>query len=171
MDTTFLIIYQGITFLVMLVGLISLIFIVIPGGLVVIWAAALVYGIVTGFNWINIIILILLTLQMLVGTYIDNVLMAANARAKSTSWIALVVAGVLGIIGTIVLPPFGGLLGSLLGVFIVEWIRTRNLKGAWQSTLSMASGWGWSLVIRFGIGMIMIGGWLLWVFGGYMGWM
>ena len=69
---------NALTFSVMLVGLLSL---VIPGmpGLVVIWVAALVYALITGFSaWWVWVIFILLTILMIVGNLADNVMIMGD---------------------------------------------------------------------------------------------
>ncbi len=149
---------------VMLVGLIGLLTTVIPG-LVIIWAAALVYGLVDGFSWASGIIFAVLTVLMVAGSLVDNFLMGASARRTGASWLSIAVSLVLGVVGTIVLPPFGGLLGALLGVFAVEVIRLRDWQQAWRSTRSVATGCGLGVVAKMWVGLMMILLWALWAFG------
>jgi uncharacterized protein len=153
---------QVITLVVMLVGLFGLMIPVLPG-LVIIWVAALVYGILTGFGWGGAVLFGLITVLMIAGNLVDNVIMGARAREQGASWLAIGVAMVLGVVGSFVFPPFGGLIAALLGLFVVEVLRLRSLKKAFDSTRSMAIGCGWAAVIRFGIGTIMIMLWAAWV--------
>lgn len=146
----------------MLLGLIGLLTTVIPG-LVIIWLAALVYFIVTGFSTGNIILLVGITILMLVGNLLDNLFMGASARKTGASWLAIGVALVGGVVGSIVFPPFGGLVVALAGLFLVELYRLRDWRKAAESTKSMAAGCGWAVLARFGIGMVMILLWLGWV--------
>ncbi len=146
----------------MLFGLISLVMPVLPG-LVIIWAPALVYGIVTGFNWISGILFALITGLMLFGMVVDNIIMGQRARQQGASWIAIAVSLVAGVAGSIFFPPFGGLVAALIGLFIVEIIRLRDWRRALSSTRSMAIGCGWAQLIRMGLGVVMIGLWLAWV--------
>ncbi len=148
---------------VMLVGLIGLVIPILPG-LVIIWLAGLVYGIVTGFSTAGWIIIVLMTILMVVGSLADNVIMGASARQKGASWLAIGVALVLAIVGSLLMPPFGGLVLALLGIFGVEMYRLRDLQKALDSTKSMAFGCGWAVVVRAGIGALMIGLWILWAF-------
>ncbi len=92
----------------MLAGLIGLIVPVFPG-LVVMWLAALGYGIAFGFSTPGIVIFVIISLLAIVGSVIDNVLMGVGARTGGASWIAIGIALLAGIIGTILLPPFGGI--------------------------------------------------------------
>ena len=146
---------------VMLFGLLGLIIPILPG-LVIIWTAALVYGIIDGFSWGNGAIFALMTILMLVGSILDNVIMGASARTKGAPWFTIAVALVLGVLGSIIFPPFGGLIAALLGMFGLEFFRQRDWRKALDSTKSMALGCGWSAVIRAGMGVIMIALWGIW---------
>ncbi len=152
-----------ITLAVMLVGLAGLIFPILPG-LVIIWLAGLVYGILSGFTTPGWIILAAMTVLMLVGSLIDNVIMGASARQQGASWLAIGVALVLGVVGSLLLPPFGGLAAALLGLFGLEFWRLRDWRKALESTKGMAIGCGWSSLIRVLMGVLMIGLWLLLAF-------
>jgi uncharacterized protein len=148
---------------VMLFGLISLVMPIMPG-LAIIWVAVLVYGLINGFTWISGILFAVITILMLAGGVVDNLFMGAGARMSGASWLSIGVALVAGLVGSILWPPFGGILLALVGIFLVEIIRARELRKAWESTRNMAFGCGASVFTRFGIGMVMIGLWLVWVF-------
>ena len=152
-----------ITLAVMFVGLLGLIFPILPG-LVIIWVAGLVYGLITGFNWVSGIIFALMTVLMAVGSVIDNVIMGASARQKGASWIAIGLSMVLAVAGSLLMPPFGGLILALIGLFGYEFFRLKDWRKAFDSTKSMAFGCGWSAVVRAGIGLLMIGLWIIWAF-------
>ncbi len=156
---------QLIVLAVMLFGLMGLAIPVLPG-LVIIWVAALVYGIVTGFSLGSGIIMAVLTVLMAVGSIIDNFIMGASARMTGASWWAIGAALVAGIIGSLLIPPFGGLVLALLALFAVEYGRLKDWRQAVESTRSMAFGCGWSVVVRVVIAIIMIalwGAWVLWI--------
>lgn len=152
-----------VVLVVMLVGLFGLLTTIIPG-LVIIWVAALVYWLVAGFSLTAWIAFALISLLMIIGSVIDNVIMGASARRTGASWLAIIVALFAGLVGTIILPPFGGLIAALLGLFLVEFLRLRDWRQALESAKSMAAGCGWSVLLRFAIGAVMIliwGGWVL----------
>jgi len=100
---------------------------------------------------------------MLFGNIIDNVLMGAGAKSQGASWLAIGVAFVAAVVGSLIFPPFGGFIAALLALFIVEVIRIRDWRKALGSTRSMALGCGWSVAARLAIGGMMIGWWLVWV--------
>src|SRR5690606_32062076 len=114
--------FQLVILAIMLFGLFSLFIPVLPG-LVIIWVPALVYGIVTGFNTVSGILFVIMTVLMLIGNVVDNVIMGAKARKQGASWIAIGVALLAGVLGSLIFPPFGGLIAAQLGLFAVEFYR------------------------------------------------
>lgn len=157
-STAFIIVIFG----VMLLGLFGLLTTIIPG-LTVIWAAGLAYGLVTGFDTTGWIIFGVMTALMLFGNIVDNLLMGAGARAKGASWLSIGVALVAGIAGTILYPPFGGVIFAIIGLFTVEIIRSKDWRSALESSKSLIAGLGKAVLARFGIGIVMIGLWIAWV--------
>ncbi len=148
--------------LTMLVGLVGLLVPLYPG-LVVMWLAALGYGIVAGFNTPGIILFVLITLLALGGSLIDNVLMAAGGRKGGASWVTILVALLAGVIGTILLPPFGGIIAAPLAILLLEYLRVKDWKKAWQALKGLTLGWGLSFAARFGLGIIILLLWVLWI--------
>lgn len=148
---------------VMVIGLLSLLTFVVPG-LTIIWIAILVYGIVTGFTTWTGILFGFITLLMIGGNLIDNVMMGAAAKKSGASWWSIAIALVAGIAGTILLPPFGGILAAAIAILIVEWIRKKDFKEGLKSTGGILTGCGVSGIIRFFIGIVMIALWAIWAF-------
>jgi uncharacterized protein len=151
----------GITLLVMLAGLFGLIVPIFPG-ILVIWLAALGFGIVVGFNTLGIWMFAIITLLAIVGSIVDNVFMAAGARKEGAAWTTLILGIVAGVVGTILFPPIGGLILAPLVIFLIEWRKRKDWRLALQSLRGMAVGWGFSFVFRFGIGILMIICWIIW---------
>ncbi len=154
---------QAIALAVMLFGLFSMFIPALPGP-VIVWVPTLVYGILTGFNWGSGILFALITGLMIFGTLADNVIMGQRARQTGASWLAITASLIAGVVGSIVFPPFGGLIAALLALFVVEILRLRDLRRALSSTKSMAIGCGWATVVRFFAGLVMIGLFLAWVY-------
>jgi len=152
---------KAITLTAMLVGL--LVIPILPG-LVIIWVAALGYGLAAGFGTLGWVIFAILTVLMLAGSVIDNILMGARAHKEGAPWWAILLAMLAAIAGNFVIPVpiLGGILAALLTLFVIEWIRRRDWQKALASLKGMLIGWGWAFAIRFIIGMIMIGLWLIW---------
>lgn len=153
-----------ITLLVMLVGLFGLIIPIFPGG-VVIWLAALGYGLLNGFNTAGIVIMVLITLLMIAGALADNLFMGAGARRQGASWWSILIALATGLVLTFVVPPFGGLIGAPIALYIAEYVRRRDWDQAFQVTRGMLVGCGWAFIVRFTLGAIKIVLWAIWVWG------
>jgi uncharacterized protein len=148
-------------FTFMMAGLIGLIVPVFPG-LTVIWLAALVYAIFTGLNAWGWVVLVLITLLMIAGSLIDNVLMGRGAlKTGATGW-TLAMGWIGGLAGSILLPPLGGIPGAILAVFLYDFLKNNDWRRSLQMTKSVALGWGWAFVIRLAMGIVMIGLWLIW---------
>lgn len=149
----------------MLVGLFGLMLPVFPG-LVIMWVGALLHGLITGFNTLGIVLFVIITLLVIGGSLVDNVLMGAGARKGGASWSTILVAMAAGVIGTLAFPPVGGLIAAPAAILLLEYYRQKDWDKAWQTFKGMAAGWGLSFVARFLIGLIVMGLWWLWVWRG-----
>jgi uncharacterized protein len=147
----------------MVIGLFGLLVPLIPG-LVIIWLSALAYGIAVGFDTIGWVLFALISVLMIAGGIVDNVLIGAKAIQKGASWAALGLGMAAGLLGILLFPPFGGLIGAFIAVFLFEFARHGDWRKALQLTKGMAVGCGWAFFVRFGIGLLMIGAWILWVY-------
>jgi len=152
---------RGIAIVMMAVGL--LVTPILPG-LVIIWVTTLIYGIAAGFGVLGWVMFALITVLMLAGSIMDNVLMGAQAHKGGAPWWVVLVALTSVIIGSIVIPIpiIGGILAALLVLFLIEWIRLKDARNVVASMKGMLVGWGWAAVFRVIIGMVMIGLWLIW---------
>lgn len=148
-------------YLIMAVGLFGMVIPIYPG-VVIIWAAALIHGLITGFAVQEIWVLVTLTILMVAGTLVDNVLMGGKARQAGASWWSIFGALLIGLAGTFLFPPLGGLIGAPVALFLLELIRLRNSETAWTVTKGLLTGWGLSFIARFAIGSVMILVWTLW---------
>lgn len=155
----------GLVQLFMLVGLFGLLVPIFPG-LVVMWLAALGYGIAVGFSTLGIVLFVLITLLMLFGSIVDNLMMGVGARQSGAAWLTIFVALAAGIIGTILLPPIGGIIAAPLAILLLEYARLRDWKQAWRAFTGLTVGWGLSVVVRFAIGALIMLLWWLWVWKG-----
>jgi hypothetical protein len=149
---------------VMLVGLFGLIIPIFPGG-VIIWLAALGYGLLNGFGTAGTIIFIVITLLMIASALSDNLLMGANARREGASWWSIIIALVAGALLTFIAPPFGGLIAAPIALYLAEYLRQRDPDQAMQVTRGLLVGCGWAFFVRFGLGAAKIGLWVIWAWG------
>ena len=104
-------------------------FLPIPG-LLYMFIISLIYGFVDKFThitWWELLILGILTLFAVLNDYFTGMLGAKYGGAASRSMLF----GIIGtIIGVILFPPFGGLVGVFLGIMIGELIRHGNKEKA-----------------------------------------
>ena len=152
-------IIKGITLTAMLMGLLVIPF--LPG-LVIIWVAGLGYGMAAGFGILGWVMFAMMTVLMLAGSILDNLLMGTSAHKEGAPWWVILIALVAAIAGNFALPIIGGILAALLVLFLIEWLRRKDWRKALTSMKGMLVGCGWAFVFRFIIGMIMIGLWLIW---------
>jgi len=153
---------QWLTLTFMLIGLVGLIVPIFPG-LVVIWLAALIYGIAAGgFDTKGWIIFILISILALAGNIVDNIFMGAKARQSGAAWISIWVSYAAGIIFSLIFTPLIGLAAAPAGLFVSELIHRRDWRPALKTVRAMLVGWGWSFVVRLIIGIAMTGLWMIW---------
>jgi uncharacterized protein len=160
-NLTWDVIIKTATILFMGMGL--LVIPILPG-LVIIWAAALGYGIAAKFGTLGWIMFVLISVLMLGGSILDNVLMSTQAHKEGAPWWVVTIAMVSAIVGSFIvpIPIIGGILTALLVLFLVQWLRLKNARMALTSMRGMLIGCGWALIFRFIIGLVMIGLWLIW---------
>ncbi|MBC7878081.1 MAG: DUF456 domain-containing protein [Anaerolineales bacterium] len=156
---------ETLTLLVLLSGLVGLLIPVFPG-LTIMWLGTLVYAVVEAVNgnmtWLDWVLFTLITLLMIGGNIVDNIIIAKHVREKNVPWSSILWAFAAGLILSITLTPLAGMVASPLGLFLAEWRRLKDKQGALDNTKAWMKGWGWSLAARFGIGVLMIIFWALW---------
>lgn len=152
-----------LTALTMLFGLFGLLIPIFPGN-VVMWVAALIYGLVFGFGRLGTILFIIITLLMLLAVTVDNVLMGAKAREKGASWRSIILALLAGVIFTIVFPPIGGIIAAPLVLFLSEFQLRGSSTEATEVVKGLLVGLGLAFVARFLLGVMMLSLWGLWAY-------
>jgi len=160
------ILFQSVTLAFMLVGLLGLIIPIFPG-LLVMWLAATVYAViealagnVSTMDWV---VFAVMTLLMMSGEVVDNVIVARKARESGTSWVSIGAGYAAALLASLFLTPLAGILATPVGMFVAEYVRLRDWRRALASTRGWLVGFGWSFAARFGIGVVMILLWLLWI--------
>ena len=151
-----------VTLVAMSAGLLSLFTFVFPG-LTVIWASALAYALATEFNTTAIIAFVVMTILMLFGNFVDQLVMGARARKSGATWLSIGVSMLSAFIFSIIFPPFGGIIAAVLVLMAFEFYRLRDWKKAANSSKDMAIGCVSALAIRFLIGLVMIAVWFVWL--------
>ncbi len=157
--------------LINLIGLFGLFLVFFPG-LVVSWIGQLIWVIYVGFNkghanWqfaLTIVLFLINTGIMILGSLLDNILGAKKTREKGVPWWEIMVTWLAMIFGGIVLTPLGGLIAALTTLYLLEYFRLKkDKKQAWEGTKALAFGYGSAAIIRFFLCLVMVVLWILMV--------
>lgn len=156
---------ETLTLFTLIVGLAGLIVPVFPG-LTIMWLATLVYALIqssagnmTGWDWAA---FAFITLLMIVGNIVDNLIIAAKMRDQFIPWSSILLAFAAGIVISIFFTPLVGLVAAPAGLFLAELNRVKDRDTAIKSTKAYMIGWGWAFGARVMIGLVMVGSWMLW---------
>jgi len=146
----------------MAVGLAGVVMPFVPG-LPIIWGAALLYGIMTGFGGVAWTAMIAITLLVIVGMTASIVLPDRAGAASGASRATRLFAGLLGLIGFFVVPVVGFPLFACLGVLLAQYRETDDWQGAVDSTVAVLKGFGVGILAELGAGLAMVLVWIAWV--------
>lgn len=147
---------------VMVFGLVGTVVPIWPG-VVVVWAAALVYGLVDGFGPVGAASFVVITLLGVAGTVAQVVLPTRGGAKAGASLRTLGIAALGAVVGAILLPALGLPIGALVGVWLSELTQVGDAAEAWRRTLAVLRGFGFGILVEFGVGTAMIVTWLVWV--------
>jgi hypothetical protein len=151
--------------LAMLVGL-AAIFIPLLPEMLILWGAALAYGLLVGWGRWGPWLFAWITLLGIVGGLAEIWVSGAGGKRAGASFWGILGGLAAGLLGFLIFPPFGGVIGLLLGTFAVEAIRLQDPEKAARAMLGMGLGYGASFGVRLLVGLMMVGAWLLWVIVG-----
>ena len=149
--------------LTMIIGLFGLVIPIFPGN-VVMWIAALIYGLLFGFGPWGWALFGLITLLMIAAVLADNFLMGAKARERGAAWGSILLALGAGVVGTFVFPPLGGLIAAPVVLYLAEFYRLGDSAETLEIVKALLTGWGLAFVVRFGLGLVMFALWGIWAF-------
>jgi uncharacterized protein YqgC (DUF456 family) len=159
--------FEFLTFGALLLGLFGLLIPVFPG-LTVMWIGTLVYAIVQAsmgnMTWVGWTLFTLITLLMIGGNIVDNIIIAKHMLDKQIPWSSILWSFAAGIIASLFLTPIAGMIASPFGLYAAEWYRLKDKQQAFENTKAWMTGFGWSLAARFGIGVVMIIFWGIWAY-------
>jgi hypothetical protein len=159
------VVLETLTLFALIVGLLGLVVPIFPG-LVIMWLGTLVYAILqsaagnmTGWKWL---IFGVITLLMITGSIADNIIIARKMRDKYVPWSSILFAFGASLIASLFFTPLVGLAAAPVGLYLAESRRLKNNEAAVESTKAYMIGWGWAFGVRFLIGLMMIGLWMIW---------
>ena len=114
---------------VMVVGLAGTVLPLLPG-LWLIWAAALVYTLVRAADMAGLVFMIVVTMLAVAGTAAGYLLPQREASAAGVPMWGQIVAAGGAVVGMLVVPVVGALVGFVVAIFAVTVLRTRELQGS-----------------------------------------
>lgn len=139
-------------------GLVGIVVAALPG-LVLVWAAILVWALVeqTALAWIVLTIATALTVG---GQIVKYVIPGRRLRDAGIPKRSLLAGALLSLVGFFVIPVVGFVIGFVLGVYIAERYRLRSGGQAWSSTRHALKAAGLSILIELAAGLLIAGLWL-----------
>lgn len=162
-----LVVLQGITLAVLLIGWAGLLIPVFPG-LAVMWLATLIYALLVNsigrMGWIDWTLFGLITVLMLAGSIVDNIIIARKMRGRHVPWRSILLAYLAGLLASAFFTPVIGIAASPLALYAAESARLRDRKLGFESARLYMIAWGWAFAAVFTIGALMIILWSLWAF-------
>lgn len=154
-----------VTGLVMLAGVAGTVLPFVPGILLV-WAAGLVYGIVAGFGAVGVVAFGVMTALTVAGKVAGVLLPARRGKASGAPRSSLLFAAVGAVVGMIVIPIVGLPLGAVAGVFLAERVRLDDWAAAWATTREVIVGFGIGVLVELTAAVLMVLVWVGWVVAG-----
>src|SRR3989304_6001646 len=134
---------ETLTLFVLLAGLAGLLIPVFPG-LTIMWLGTLVYALVQAsggkMNWVDWMLFTLITLLMIGGNIVDNIIIAKHVRDKNVPWSSIIWAFGAGIIVSLFFTPIVGMIASPVGLFLAEWYRLKERDTALSNTKAWMTG-------------------------------
>ena len=127
------------------VGVVGVVVPVVRGAMLV-WAGILVWAIVTGAaaGWI---VFAVATALIACGQVVKYTILSKLLRAKGVPNRSLMIGGLLAIVGFVVVPVVGLLIGFVLGVYASE-LQRIGLRWAWPSTKAALHAAGVSMLLE-----------------------
>lgn len=163
-----------VVFLTLFLMMIGLIFTVIPPipGTLIIWAAAVGYGWLMGWEQLGWLTFSVITFFMILGLIGDIAGGQFGAKIGGASCLAILVGTVLGfaagiigsLIGTPIVGCLAGVAGTVGGMLMVEKARYGNWDGAMNAIKGYLAGQALGIMAKVAAGLIMIGVFLLRVY-------
>jgi uncharacterized protein len=140
-------------------GLIGIVVPVLPG-LILVWAGIAVWATSRHDAW-GWVVLAGVSAVLVLGIVTKYLLPGRKLRESGVPWSTLAAGAVLAVIGFVVVPVVGVVLGFVLGVFLAELARLRDRTAASAATRVALAAVGWSIVVELGTGLVMTAVWVI----------
>lgn len=144
----------------MMAGLAGAVLPMLPGT-PLIFAGALLYAYATDFETIGLGRLALLAVLAAVSSALEYIAGALGARKFGGSR-AAVIGALIGAVVGLAWPPFGLLVGPLVGAIAGEFMRTRELAGSVRAGMGTALGVIAGVLSHFALAVVMVALFVWW---------
>lgn len=145
---------------VMVVGLVGVVVPVLPG-LLLVWLASVGTLLLVDTDTTGWTVSAVLTVLFLLGTAATIWLPTRTGRRGDVPASSLLAAVVGALVGFVVLPVVGFLVGAFLGLLAAEQRRQGDTQAAWRTTLGVARAYGIGVLVELVIGVTMIATWAI----------
>lgn len=146
----------------MAVGIVGTVIPLLPG-LLLVWGAALGYGLYEGFDATGVAAFTVITLLGAAGMLAGWLVPQRAAGKAGASKLSMLVAAVGAVVGFFAIPVVGVMVGGLAGLYLAELQRTSDAEVAWRSTRATVIGFGLATLAQFVLAIAMAATWALWV--------
>ncbi|MDF0531583.1 DUF456 family protein [Tsukamurella sp. 8F] len=143
--------------LVILVGLVGVVVPVLPGSILIAAAVLVWAAIVGGTAWW---VLAAAALAIVVAGAAKYLVAGRSMTETGVHRAALLVGGLLGIVGFFVVPVVGLVLGFVLGVWATESARLGDARAGWRAAVAATKAVGIAMLIELAGALVAAGTWL-----------
>ena len=149
----------------MLAGLAGTLLPVLPGPLIM-WLAALAYGLATGFGPAGVVAMAAITGALAWGAWLSIRIPQRRAAGAGLGVGAQLLAAALAVAGFFLIPVIGAPAGFVAGIFLTRYLDVRDTRAAWEATKAgMGSLWR-AAAAQFGAGLVAFAVWVVWAIAG-----
>jgi uncharacterized protein YqgC (DUF456 family) len=147
-----------IALVIMCIGIVGIILPILPG-LPLIFGAAVFFSVVTGFQYIGTQTIIILACLTIFGMVLDYVATSLGVKKMGGSTIGMIGAFIGMIVGLMIpgLGIFGFIIGAFIGAVVCEFLIGKEAHNALRAGIGSFIGFLAGGVLRFVIGVIMVG--------------
>ena len=146
-----------ITLTAMGVSLILMVVIPVLPGQFLIWLAALIYGLLTGWEPFGLGMFVIISVLAIIASILDMVAGWAGAKRGGAGWAGIMWGAIVGLVGLIFFNALGALVGGIVGLLGYEYYRSEDWGQAWRAAKGYLWGLIASLIVRFVISVVMVG--------------
>ncbi|HET7326124.1 MAG TPA: DUF456 domain-containing protein [Nocardioidaceae bacterium] len=145
--------------LVIAVGIVGILVPVLPGTSLV-WAAILVWALVTqaGAAWV---VLLVATSTIGIAAVVKYLVPHRRLRHAGVPGSSIMLGAALGVVGFFAIPVIGLPVGFVGGIYAAEHHRQRSGRAAWTSTITAMRAVGLAILIELAGAMLAAAAWLV----------